>query len=293
MQQLGPALDQAIADAQDKLEHLDEPRDLQTVDARSEIGEWIEYMIDALGTDPSPEAIGFVRQEAREHQESIRAEMGEEAELIDQAALDYAIQSALYISAIRSFDELLYVRDRFAEIELVTRITGPDTEINIHRQGFVLLVTAFDAAVFDLVRVALRRDFFRLIATFGRQDRMSLRQLGDFPNFDRFRDHLIEEQLKIRYLKDMLFLLRDLGVQLVDETSEDRFVHLIELVLRRNVHVHNRGIVDDRYLEPPFNIYNLGLGEVARVDETYWQLANRLCRACITSVAGWAEADGT
>lgn len=299
MQQLNPALDQAITEAQNKLERVGEPKDLQTVDARSEIGEWIEYMIDALGPDPSPEAIGFARQEAMEHQERIRAEIGEDAELIDQEAIDYAIQSALYISAIRRLDDLLYVRDRFAEIELAARITGPDTEINIHRQGFILLMTVFDAAVFDLVRVALRRDFFRLIGTFGRQERIALQRFGNFPDFEGFRDYLIEEQLKSRYLKDVLFLLRDLGVQCVDETSNDRFVHLIELVLRRNVHIHNRGIVDDRYLErdqrgqPHFNIYNLALGEVAHVDETYWQLANRLCRTCIINVACWAEADAT
>lgn len=103
---------------------------------------------------------------------------------------------------------------------------------------------------------------------------------------------------KIRYLKDLLFLLNDLGVSCVDDSSGDRFADLVELVLRRNVHVHNRGVVDERYLErdqegqPQFNLFGLSVGDLAPIDESYWKQAVRLCRNCVALIAAWAERNG-
>src|SRR5262249_31451043 len=141
-----------------------------------------------------------------------------------------------------------------------------------------------------------RKNFFGLIGAFGKQEKVSLEKIGSFANFEAFRDQVIEDQLKSRYLKDLLFLLQTLGVQCVDTAARDRFADLIELDLRRNIHVHNRGIVDERYLErddrgqPQFNTFNLIVGSHAPIDQSYWERASRLCRVCVTSVTGWAAA---
>ena len=173
-------------------------------------------------------------------------------------------------------------------------VTAPDAEISVLRQGFITLMTIFDATIFDLLRVALRSDFFGLISAFGRNERVSLERLGQYSSFEDFQDEIIEEQLKSKYLKDILFILNSLGVSLVNPAAEERFIHLLELVLRRNVHVHNKGRVDERYLERDqngtarYNVYNLSLGEVACIDQEYWSLANRLCRNCVVNVSKWA-----
>lgn len=106
---------------------------------------------------------------------------------------------------------------------------------------------------------------------------------------------MIEEQLKKRYVKDVLGLLQSLSVQCVDDTAGDRPVQLVELVLRRNVHVHNRGVVDERYLEPDpmtlkpkYNLYNLKLGDSAIIDDGYFQTAIRLCNNCVERLVKWS-----
>ena len=98
--------------------------------------------------------------------------------------------------------------------------------------------------------------------------KVSLEEIGEAGSFEALRDQIIEDQLKKRYVKDLLGLLKTLGVPLVDEENGDRHVQIIELVLRRNEHVHNRGEVDERYLEadpqsknPKYNLYNLKLGD--------------------------------
>jgi hypothetical protein len=204
----------------------------------------------------------------------------------------------MFIIARRRLNELLYLRDRYKVLELVARMIQPKAEINILRQGFILLLTAFDAAVFDLVRVAFNKDFFSLIGVFGKQEKISLQTLARYCSFDQFRDEVIEEQLKSLYLKELLFLLDGLGVQCVDKERGERLVDLVELVMRRNVHVHNRGIVDERYLErdeqgtPRYNIYNLSLGSIAEIDAPYWEHANLLCRNCVENLAKWLETIG-
>jgi hypothetical protein len=65
---------------------------------------------------------------------------------------------------------------------------------------------------------------------------------------------------------------------------------IIEFVLLRNVHVHNRGIVDKRYLDEKKNVDCLKQGDVAVIDQAYWQMANRVCKTCVERVAAWAEA---
>jgi hypothetical protein len=175
----------------------------------------------------------------------------------------------------------------------------PDAEIYIHRQGFILLMTAFDAAVFDLFRVALTNDFFGLIGRIGRQEKISLERLGKFGSFEVFRDTVIEEQLKSLYLRDVLSILPTLGVDLLNAEAQDRFIDLYEMVMRRNLHVHNRGIVDERYLDrdqggtPRYNIHGLSLGDLAVIDRPYWDKANRLCRECIFRVSKWAASFGS
>jgi hypothetical protein len=174
---------------------------------------------------------------------------------------------------------------------MLARASRPEAEINVQRQGFILLMTAFDAAIFDLVRVALRRDFFGLVAAFGKQDKLTLLDLGGAGSWGALRDQIIEEQLKKRYVKDLLYLLREQwDVAGMEQVAGEKFERLIELVLRRNIHVHNRGVVDKRYLDEGKNIDRLNHGDVAVIDEAYWQLANRACRGCVERVAAWAGA---
>jgi hypothetical protein len=82
----------------------------------------------------------------------------------------------------------------------------------------------------------------------------------------------------------------------VNETAGDRPVQLVELVLRRNLHVHNRGVVDERYLEsdsmsgkPKYNLYNLKPGDAATIDDSYFQTAIRLCSNCVEHVVKWSD----
>jgi hypothetical protein len=77
------------------------------------------------------------------------------------------------------------------ECDLLAKASRPESEINVPRQGFILLRTAFDAAVFDLARLALRRKFFALVGTLGKQEKVSLSDLTLAGSFEAIRGDLL------------------------------------------------------------------------------------------------------
>lgn len=283
-----------IAEVEKELSATKFPEGLNSVDMRSYEGELIQFMLDGLEGDQTPETLTTIRQEAIEQSRQL-AEM-ENLDIPDESVIDFTIQSAIYILKSRKLNELEFVSEKFDDIEIALRMQRPETEINVLRQGFILLMTMFDAMVFDLMRVAIRKDFFRLIGVVGKQDKVSLESLNKYNTFDEFRDQIIEEQLKPKYVKDILAILENQNVQYIDSTSGFRSIHLKEMIQRRNIHIHNRGRVDEKYLErdnngaPRYNIYNLATGSVAQIDLPYWEMANRLCKDCVDYMANWVDA---
>ena len=107
------------------------------------------------------------------------------------------------------------------------------------------------------------------------------------------RDSVIEEHLKGKYLREVLFILHASDIQLTDSLQGDKFIHLLEMIMRRNIHIHNRGVVDSKYLEenengkPRYNVYGLTEGTVAHIDSAYWERANRLSVNCVRFITDW------
>jgi hypothetical protein len=258
--------------------------------------EWANYLFTQLSAKPTREEILAVRANSlrRAQDELDPADRPSDQVLAD--VIDDALETVADINRDSRIAAMQHILDQFEYIRLVARVATPDSEINVLRQGFILLMTAFDAAIFDLMKVKFRADFFSLIRVFADKDKADLKELGDDGSFEKFRDRIIAEQLKRRYLKDILLILNQLNVQCAEGGPVSTFGHLIELVLRRNVHVHNRGIVDVRYLETDkdgkekYNVYGFKVGDPATIDEAYWETANRICSDCIARIARWAEA---
>jgi hypothetical protein len=249
--------------------------------------EWVNYLLENYShSDLRNSREGII------YQCLIQAERedNDAHEQTDAKLLDRAITYAILMNAFRKYKALKSVKGKLAEFQLRAKVTEPDSQINVLRQGFILLMTAFDAAIFDLVRFALQKKFFSLVVSFGKQESIKYQDLAQAGGFDALRDQIIELQLKKRYVKDLLYMLaNEWKVEFVDKSSGAKFERIIEFVLRRNLHVHNRGIVDERYLDQKTNLDNLKLGENAVIDAPYWELSKQLLNHCVERVAIWAD----
>lgn len=256
---------------------------------------WIDYLVEDLPSE-------FTQEELEKLLEYYTRQAMYDIDPADYSredvlnAINDALDEVILIKIETKINALTSILDTFGEIRLIARASTPIADINVLRQGFILLMTIFDAAIFDLARLKFTRNFFSMLEIFARDESVKYKAIASMKSFEEFRDRTIEEQLKKRYLKDILLMLNKAGVAYFDASVGDSFGHLIELVLRRNVHIHNRGVVGERYFErgqasqpPRYNIYGLSLGDTAPIDELYWKRSIRLCSGCVARVAEWSE----
>jgi hypothetical protein len=323
-----PKIETAIHTALLEAQQSKAPLRLDNIDSRSPLGELLQYALNILKPSSPWRDMYSVFQRAPKDEKLIlegfdeldnslewslyldlkwqlevaQREQGDEFKILDadsntmsiDDAANLAIAGARQLLRHESLEQLLVARQDVNQFDLAVKMSKPDAELNSFRQAFINLMALFDATLFDIVRVAFRNDFFKVLPGFVTEDKLSMSELSKYGSFERVRDAVTEQRLKGLYVKDLLLILQGkLGIDLV--VAGDSFVQLIELVLRRNIHLHNRGIVDDRYLElnpagkPKYNLYNLMEGSVAAIDESYWEAANRLCKNAITAAAQWAD----
>jgi hypothetical protein len=269
------------------------PDDHYDEDALHHLDEWVAFFDNELPDEPTNNYLTEAPQRYFEQAEWENPDSDIPSETKWQIVQD-AFQIVIRNKNIENLQRLEHTLWQFDQIRFAARVSLPDADLNILRQAFILLMTAFDAAIFDLLRVALTGHFFELIPKIAKDGSFKLKDMARFHNFDEFSNNVIETQLKARYVKDLLGFLSEIGVQLYDETT-DKHVMLMELVQRRNVHIHNRGYVDERYLErnedgkPKWNLDNLSLGDMAVIDHDYWEGALRLATNCVNAVATWVN----
>lgn len=76
-----------------------------------------------------------------------------------------------------------------ARTRSVSKLIADDAPVNLLRQAFLLLMTAFDTAIFDLVRVALRGRFFQLISKIGKSVTLKVDQFYQHASIDSTTNH--------------------------------------------------------------------------------------------------------
>lgn len=293
-----PNLDAAFREAENELISIAKPDNLDAVDVRSLEGECIQYVLELLGNGEEVPDFYNIRLDLKEQIRSQAQIYSDEYDKNyqhpnEEALVEFAIRSAIYLNAAEKTYRLHEALESADEIDANLRIIRTEATVNVFRQAFILLMTIFDATIFDLMKLALTRNFFRLIGSITKQDRLPYERFGSHTSFDSLRNEIIEEKLKPKYLKDLLFIIRDQGVPL--NIDPYNFGNLIELVLRRNIHVHNRGIVDERYLERNsggdvmFNFDNFSLGDFADINQDYWTKAKAMCQGSVRIICNWVD----
>ncbi len=260
------------------------------VDVRSLEGECVQYFIDVLDCRDPENVPESMLNELAQQLEQNNAQYADEPDFepVDpEAVIAVALPWAQYVLRQRDCEHLSEAMAVIDEIRLLAEVARPTGLLNARKQAFILLVASLDATVFDLLREAIRRDFFRLIAMLAGSEKIAYRELEDIQSWDDFQDQAIDQQLRRRYLKDILNVLHSEGlVALVDEGVADEFGHLLEVVQRRNCHMHSSGAVDAHYLTEA-NMYGLALGDPLPIDAQYWDRANRMCEFAVRQIAEW------
>lgn len=154
--------------------------------------------------------------------------------------------------------------------------------MNVYRQCFIQTMAYFDNCIFELFECCMKKDYFFWLNKF-KNSSIKTHDMATFSTFETFRDSHISELLKNCYVKDLLLILKNVDSNIFCENGKDVFSEIQELIGKRNVHIHNNGIVDNSYIEG-FNIYGKVEGEVLIIDEEVLQRTQQLTSYIVQEV---------
>ena len=158
-----------------------------------------------------------------------------------------------------------------------------NNHINIYKQNFIQVMAYFDSCIFSMVRTCMEHDFFKWLAYFENVN-IKTHELAACDDFESFKVKQIEASLKKCYVKDLLNILHDKFNGVFNVNGIDMYSKLQEMIGRRNVHIHNNGIVDEKYLEK-FNIYGATLGQYLTITKDYFNSIIEITRQVVMSIA--------
>ena len=239
------------------------PEWLRRIDQREPLGELINYCIDCLNDDilldENKLNLELVEWNQRIGECVYTNEMLQQALAVAPIVREHRINSAL------ENDDM-----NLARLAATIRMLDVTANSNIYRQAFVNLFSIFDAYVFDY----LKKYFFNHISeleSFLGGEKLKVPYEDIFANqtINEAKDDFIRKKFDGKYIKQLLKALHHSNITVFDGIE---YPKIMEMVNRRNIHIHNKGIVDNRYVEE-FNIYSYDTGEYAAITKQYFESA--------------------
>lgn len=160
---------------------------------------------------------------------------------------------------------------------LTTRITMCDSinarcRTNIYSQEFIVIMSLFDATIFDITEKIISNHFFDFCKAAGAVNgSYKLKDIIEKGSFDCFQEDVINDILKKNHLRALLKMLHDYRKDYFFLDEEDCFKKINEFIARRNLFVHKNGIVDKEYFEQAGgNPYCFRPGDIAYINGSYY-----------------------
>lgn len=189
----------------------------------------------------------------------------------------------------------LYEKNRYQEIieemsaldnyRKSLKLIDTKKNINIYRQSFLQLVAIFDSTVFDIIRLKYNERFFEWIKLF-KNESIKYHEIGNSKSFEDFKSNIIDKQIKGYYIKELLDIINNNSEykSVFSINGEYKYREYREIISRRNAHIHNNGIVDDKY-STDYNIYSKNIGEYIEINKEYFDKAYTYIRALVEKIA--------
>lgn len=272
------------------------PEWFSSIDGRSDEGELVSFIYELInsGTDDRDGIMSELSNEL----ESLCIMKGENIggefylDLYDNKEkvyeyIDFTLKAYHNNTIYQNKEKLQELKN----IEKLFRLIDTKNNINIYRQAFIQLVALFDAFVFDIIRIHFLNNFFVWLKLFE-NDTVKLHDIAECNTFDDFENSIVGKKLKSVYLKDLMNILKNHNPDLFIMDGESKYVNFIEMINRRNCHIHNNGVVDNSYLgisknneKPAYNIYGFGLGSYAEIEQSYFNMCLNDCCEFITKIS--------
>ena len=231
-------------------------------DAREPLGELISYCVDYIEYDDyDPAKIECdIKKLIKDNQDQIYTEDD----------IQKAIRVAPMLYSAKLNEQLDEQENNISRLMATVDLLDTRLNTNIYRQSFISLFSIFDAYVFDYLKAFFTNNADQL-ETFFKTDtkektKLSVEEVLKFGSLVDLKSSIVEQRFDGKYIKQILCLVRAHKPQVFYNID---YPKMMEMVNRRNIHIHNRGYADARYIEN-FNIYGLDHGDYAQISKQYF-----------------------
>ena len=185
--------------------------------------------------------------------------------------------------------------ENIKSLRIMYDIFNSDSQINVYRQSFINLMTIFDANMFDIFNKLFRIDFFKFMKANKPSGKIEYKVFSSNSDFESVKHEIVNNLLNGIYISELLEIVRkyDSGIFKINGTC--KFKDIIEIISRRNIHIHNNGNVDKKYLKKEveisshkkenINIYNFEHNQYAYIDREYYMKASGIIKGIIENIS--------
>ena len=255
----------------------DWPEWLCGVDYREPLGELIDLCVEYLDNGVEIDIC-----EIKKHIELCNKEAQEEYYTEEHLRKALIVAPLVFASNNNSkLEEQEYAIARLlATIDMIdiTRNT------NIYRQGFISIFSIFDAYVFDCLKkyFVLHADELENFFNGSENEKIKLtyEKAITFADMDALKSDYVEQKFDGKYIKQILVQIKNKYPNVLEGIE---YKNIMEMVNRRNIHIHNQGVADARYVEN-FNIFGLEINDYAQISKQYFLNAVAILKKIIQNI---------
>lgn len=237
----------------------------RNVDFREPIGEVIQYCVEILETGSDLE----INELKKELDEINKMDDDDNCYKFTEKQIEQIIEAAHIINDRRINLEMEEQDEIMNLLKISIKLVDNFSSSNIFRQSFINIFSVFDAYVFE----HLKQFFYThpkelekfLDIKNSEKVKITLDEMLDFNSIEELRKDMVQKQFSGRYLSELVSKLKKYKPEIFNGIE---YLMLMEMIERRNVHLHNKGFVDNKYYNS-FNIYKLSIGDYAYIDSNY------------------------
>ena len=231
------------------------------IDQREPLGELIEHCIDCLEENGQIDASEIEKD----------AEMANKQNsyiLYTKEDIKKAISVVPTLYSLRENETLDTYAENIERLMATLDMLDVRLNTNIYRQSFISLFSIFDAYVFDYMKKYFMFHTNEVEEFFHHDTKLKIPFEEVFVSEDiqTLKSNLIDQRFDGKYIKQILMLIKDHKPSVFNGIAYNK---IMETVNRRNIHIHNRGFADARYVEN-FNNDGLDIGDYAQISKQYF-----------------------
>ena len=159
------------------------------------------------------------------------------------------------------------------------------SNLNLFRQSFILTVALFDALFSDVLKLIVLKNFFGFINVNEKNVKNKMESLYGYSSFESFQEAMANNIIDNSQIRLLIMMLYKFNHNYFIVGGKDIYLDIIEILARRNVHLHRKGFADKGYFEQATcETYSFSSGDYLPISHTYYNHAYETLNAFMSNL---------